>query len=109
LNEQASVVESTNVAGEDNVLSVLLAMTQEDFTGAEQGGVGFPSGNVSIMGLKWPEAWGAVNLIPVHGYRTAGYGLREADGLLIVPLQARPQVHKSHKPSTLPRFLMSTN
>jgi hypothetical protein len=95
---QASISESSQVPGDDNVLTVLLAVTEFNTTGDEveiEYPHGLPAGVVVISGLYWPLNWpdstqGSKQTIPVVGYRSAAYGFYDGKSLR-VNLTDRPQ------------------
>ncbi len=99
---QASISESSQVPGDDNVLTVLLAVNDIISIGDETGieyPRGLPAGVVVISGLYWPSNWpdssqGSTKQIPVVGYRSAAYGFYDGQSLR-VNLTDRPQAYLS--------------
>ena len=95
---QASIFESSQISGDDNILTVLLAVNEIDSTGDEfeiEYPRGLPAGVVIISGLYWPLNWpdpsqGAIRRIPVAGYRSSAYGFYDGQALR-VNLTDRPQ------------------
>ena len=85
------------MSGDDNVLTVLLAVKQDQTNNIDiEYPAGLPAGQVVISGLYWPGNWpltpeGNIKKIPVFGYRTSGFDYWDGNSL-IVNITSRPQV-----------------